>query len=116
MRAPSGAITWASVTPVALDRHGKSARFDAAAEAQIAEACEHIGLPRPTLVELSSTSFIVGAPHARTMPALRRKDGSARRHVHVRLEFPEPVRGPVLIGAGRFRGYGFCMPYREEPA
>jgi hypothetical protein len=39
-----------------------------------------------------------------------RKDGSERRHTHAILVFDEPVRGPVLIGAGRYRGYGFCRP------
>jgi CRISPR-associated protein Csb2 len=30
------------------------------------------------------------------------------------LLFDEPVRGPVLIGAGRFRGYGVCRPVNAE--
>lgn len=108
-----GAKRWASVTPVALDRHGKRGRFGADAEEQVARACEHIGLPRPTRVAISSASFLVGGPHARTVAPLRRKDGSTRQQVHVYLEFPRPVRGPVSIGAGRFRGYGFCAPYPE---
>lgn len=111
-----GARLWTSVTPVALDRHGKHGRFDDETREQIARACERIGLPRPTNVAMSSTAFLVGVPHARSVPALRRKDGSGRQQVHVILEFPEPVRGAVLIGAGRFRGYGMCMPYREEKA
>jgi CRISPR-associated protein Csb2 len=110
----NGAKVWASVTPVVLDRHGKHGRFDDETHEQIARACMHIGLPCPAKVVLSSTSVVVGAPHARFVPALRRKDGSARQHVHVVLEFPEPVRGPVLIGAGRFRGYGLCMPYEGK--
>lgn len=109
-----GAKRWASVTPVALDRHGKRGRFDGDTEEQIARACEHIGLPRPTRVAMSSTSFLAGAAHARAVAPLRRKDGSTRQQVHVYLEFPQAVRGPVLIGAGRFRGYGFCAPYPED--
>ena len=113
----SGGVTvWTSVTPVALDRHGKHGRFGDETREQIARACVHIGLPRPTGIAISSTGFLVGVPHARSVPALRRKDGSARQQVHVCLEFPEPVRGPVLIGAGRFRGYGLCMPYRRDKA
>lgn len=114
--APDGATVWTSVTPVALDRHGRRSRFDDEAREQIAHACERIGLPRPTKVVVSPTGFLVGIPHARSVPALRRKDGSARQQVHVCLEFPVPVRGPVLIGAGRFRGYGLCMPYRRDEA
>jgi CRISPR-associated protein Csb2 len=111
-----GAAAWTSVTPVALDRHGKRGRFDEETREQIAGACVRIGLPRPTKIAMSSTSFLAGVPHARSVPTLRRKDGSARQQVHVYLEFPEPVHGPVLIGAGRFRGYGLCMPYRRDKA
>lgn len=111
-----GATVWASVTPVALDRHGKHGRFGEETREQIASACARIGLPCPTKIAMSSTGFLAGVPHARSVPALRRKDGSARQHVHVCLEFPEPVRGPVLIGAGRFRGYGLCMPFRRDKA
>jgi CRISPR-associated protein Csb2 len=111
-----GANIWASVTPVALDRHGKHGRFDAETREQIARACVHIGLPRPTVIAVSSTGFLHGVPHARCVPALRRKDGSTRQQVHVLLEFARPVRGPVLIGAGRFRGYGMCMPCGTEEA
>jgi CRISPR-associated protein Csb2 len=111
-----GATAWASVTPVALDRHSKRGRFDDETRKQIARACARIGLPRPTKVRLGSTGFLTGSPHARSVPALQRKDGSSRQQVHVLLEFAEPVRGPVLIGAGRFRGYGLCMPYRGDKA
>lgn len=111
-----GATVWTSVTPIALDRHSKHGRFDDETKEQIALACTHIGLPRPSKVLISSTGFLTGVPHAHSVPALRRKDGSARRQVHVCLEFPEAVRGPVLIGAGRFRGYGLCMPYRRDKA
>lgn len=47
-------------------------------------------------------------------PRLRRKDGSERRHTHAILVFDEPVRGPILVGAGRYRGYGFCRPMEGE--
>jgi len=30
--------------------------------------------------------------------------------VHVLIQFPCEVQGPLLLGAGRFRGYGFCKP------
>ena len=34
--------------------------------------------------------------------------------VHAAVEFDRPVRGPVLIGAGRYAGYGFCRPTSED--
>lgn len=33
-----------------------------------------------------------------------------RRHAHAILVFDRPVRGPILLGAGRYRGYGLCRP------
>jgi len=34
----------------------------------------------------------------------------ARPQIHVHLRFAERVAGPVLLGAGRFLGYGLCRP------
>ena len=45
------------------------------------------------------------------MPWLPGKEGTApRQQVHVLIQFPCEVQGPLLLGAGRFRGYGFCKP------
>jgi CRISPR-associated protein Csb2 len=30
------------------------------------------------------------------------------------LRFDEAVRGPLLLGAGRYRGYGLLVPVRDE--
>ena len=102
---------WASVTPVVLNRHfdGED-RWLRAAES-IKDACRHIGLPRPREVLLHPVSLVEGVPHARDFPQLTRKrDGGRQSHSHAVLIFDEPVRGPVLLGAGRFRGYGLCRP------
>ena len=103
--------TWASVTPVVLNRHfdGED-EWERAAES-VKDACEHIGLPRPSDVLLHPVSLVEGAPHAREFPRLARKGhGGRQRHAHAVVVFEQPVGGPVLIGAGRFRGYGFCRP------
>jgi len=34
--------------------------------------------------------------------------------MHAVVEFSEPVRGPVIIGAGRFVGFGLCLPLDAE--
>ncbi|NCA71859.1 MAG: type I-U CRISPR-associated protein Cas5/Cas6 [Sphingobacteriia bacterium] len=115
----TGACRWASVTPVVLDRHFKGAdKWEKAAES-IKDACERIDLPRPERVELHPVSRVRGAPRATEFHYLTRKrDGGRMDHTHVSLQFAEPVRGPVLIGAGRFRGYGLCRPlspFRPRP-
>ncbi len=115
--ADRGARVWGSVTPVVFDRHPK-ARRRAEAERQVAEqvadGCERIGLPRPARVQILSVSPHLGVPASHEFPRMQRKDGSERQHRHVRLWFEEPVRGPVAIGAGRYRGYGFCRPLPEK--
>ena len=102
--------TWATVTPVVLDRYPKS---EGDAEATISMACERIGLPAPKQVILLSVSPFVGPPHAFAFPALPAKFGRGKGlHTHALLGFHLPVQGPVLIGAGRFQGYGLCRPYQ----
>ncbi len=113
---PDGARCWGSVTPVVFDRHPKArqrAEAERQAAAQVADGCERIGLPRPRVVEILPVSPHPGAPASHEFPRLRRKDGSERQHRHVRLWFDEPVCGPIAIGAGRYRGYGFCRPVRD---
>ena len=102
---------WASVTPVALNRHfDGDDQWERSAES-VKEMCEHIGLPRPREVLLHPVSLVEGVPHAREFPQVVRKHDRGRsRHHHAVVIFDEPVCGPVLIGAGRFRGYGLCRP------
>ena len=102
---------WASVTPVVLNRHFDGRRKWERSAESLKEMCEHIGLPRPGEVLLHPVSRVEGAPHAREFPQLiRKRDGGRRSHCHAVVVFDAPVRGPVLIGAGRFRGYGLCRP------
>ena len=122
-RRPS--LLWVSATPIALPRHpgslGKGtatarAKAWAAAESSVADACEHIGLPRPLAVDVSLNPFTVGARPAASFPAFRQKgrDGRLikRQLVHASLTFERPVAGPVMLGTGRFLGLGLMRPVR----
>ncbi len=102
---------WASVTPVVLNRHfDGNDKWQQAAES-VKEACLHIGLPRPREVLLHPVSLVEGVPYAKDYPQLtRRNDGGRRSHSHAVIIFDEQVSGPVIVGAGRFRGYGLCRP------
>lgn len=105
---------WASVTPVVLDRHFKGKDKWARAAESVKDGCKRIGLPRPSQVLLHPVSLVEGTPHAREFPPMTRKsDGGRRSHSHAVIVFDEPVRGPVLVGAGRYRGYGLCRPMDE---
>lgn len=141
---PRGATTWASVTPVVLDRFPKHDRSDPTqrpdweveVEGVLRGACTRIGLPEPEAVDIDTTSWHLGSPRAfgKRRP-LRGPTGFAnnadaalgdgfphypakgtnapRPQLHVWLRFARPVIGPVLLGAGRFLGYGLCKPLRE---
>ncbi len=75
-------------------------------------ALHPLRIGRPAQRRASQLHFAPAPAHA--FPRLRRKDGSERRHSHAILIFDEPVRGPILIGAGRYRGYGLCRPLEVE--
>ena len=110
--------TWVSVTPVALSRnpgqlgHRDPAKREAAHEkatASIAAACEQIGLPRPTSVEISLDPFIRGTRPVHTFPPAR-TGKLTRVQVHAKVSFDQAVAGPIVLGAGRYQGLGLFLP------
>lgn len=105
---------WASVTPVVLDRHFDGTdKWEKAAES-VKDAVERIGLPRPLEVLLHPVSLHAGVPRSNEFPWMtRKKDGGRMHHAHAVLVFAEDVQGPVLAGAGRFRGYGLFRPLKQ---
>jgi CRISPR-associated protein Csb2 len=140
-----GATTWASVTPVVLDRFPRAERGNPEQRQEwedevrqiIRDACTRIGLPAPRLIDIDTTSWQRGSPRAvgKRRP-LRGQPGSGadadaalgegfppyppkgtnapRPQLHVWLRFAGPVIGPVILGAGRYLGYGFCKPLGEN--
>jgi CRISPR-associated protein Csb2 len=115
--------SWASATPVALDRNpgdlrSKDPRKEAAAyaeaESTLATACEQIGLPRPQRVTVVPAAPLVGAEKARRFPPFATgKPPVQRVLVHAVIHFEAPVRGPILLGAGRYFGLGLFRPLRS---
>ena len=115
---------WASVTPIALDRHPKAkdpASRDAEIEAIVAAACVNTGLPEPVRIRAAKHSAVRGSPSAYpsgngpvwtgwTLPGPLQ----GRLLTHVVLEFGQEVSGPILLGAGRFAGLGLCLPLSGE--
>ncbi|MBF6571541.1 MAG: type I-U CRISPR-associated protein Cas5/Cas6 [Candidatus Binataceae bacterium] len=116
------AVSWASATPVLLDRypdHGDPIE----AGRLIAAACGNIGLPEPVEIELHKHSAVHGAPSAYPPGGIRPGSDwsfphgakfASRPRRHVILRFAEPVEGPIILGAGRFHGFGFCLPLTQE--
>jgi len=113
----TGAKTWSTMTPIVFDHHPKSrgkADYRAEVAAMVAQCCARIGLPVPRDVVVTPVSAHLGVPPARAFPMLRRKDGTPRRHTHAILLFDKPICGPVILGAGRYRGYGVCRAMDER--
>lgn len=108
-----GAVRWATVTPITFDKHPSGANQEQQIEQTIAQACLRIGLPQPSDIILSHVSMFEGAPHSRAFPCIQRKSGGNIHHIHAILTFSERVCGPMLLGAGRYRGYGLCRPLEQ---
>ncbi len=102
---------WRTVTPVILDRFPKRGQehsdHDALREAALISV-EHALLPRPRKLSVSRVAWTPGAIQAQAYegdpPGLR---------LHIDLHFEEPLRGPVLVGRGRYMGLGLFEPVAD---
>ena len=113
-----------TATPIALDKNPGNLRSNldgtarkAALEAQqsISDACHHVVGIRPVSVEVSLAPLLPGAQHVRDfLPWPGRPGRTPRVRVHADIQFAEPVRGPLLLGAGRYFGLGLCLPVEER--
>lgn len=113
-----------TATPIALDRNPGNLRSNrggtaqrAALEAQkiIADACERVVGVRPVSVEISLAPLLPGAQHVRDFSPWPGRPGRISRvRVHADILFAEMVRGPLLLGAGRYFGLGLCLPVEDR--
>ncbi len=114
---------WVSATPIALPTHpGPLSKGSAAtrskawyrAEQAIITSCHHVGLPEPTHVDVSLDPFIKGARPAADFPPFHQRGSNgksiARRLIHAVLIFDQKIKGPLMLGAGRFMGLGLMKP------
>lgn len=122
---------WLTVTPIALDRFpgnlrsrhpATRERAETEAKVAIANACVFAGLveqPADVSVTVCLDAPLIGLPASpagrrnpgqRQYPGYQTGSGAPRACVHAEIEFAEPVQGPVLVGAGRYLGYGLCLP------
>jgi CRISPR-associated protein Csb2 len=99
------ALTWATVTPMVFDRFPKK-RPGGDAMALVAAACRRIGLPDPAVIEVSHVSRHAGVPPSPEFRLRSKTSSPPRPYWHVHLGFDQPVRGPVVLGSGRYLGLG----------
>ncbi len=106
------ALRWSSVTPILLDRFPK--KRGPTVEEILTSACRRIGLPAPARIAHGPYSDLEGVPPVPAFRLQRKGEERPRWGVHATLEFPIPVRGPVLLGAGRYFGLGLMRPKEIE--
>ncbi len=106
------ARTWVTTTPIILDRIPRvkdSTTWNDKAGEIISKSCTYQNLPEPD-VSISNIAFLKGVPKSNTFP----KYAENRIQVHARLQFKEKITGPLLLGAGRYNGYGLCRPWWDK--
>jgi CRISPR-associated protein Csb2 len=113
-----------TATPIALDKNPGNLRSNrdgtarkAALEAQhsISDACLRVVGVRPASVEVSLAPLLPGAQHVRDfLPWPGRPGRTSRVRVHADIRFEGRVRGPLLLGAGRYFGLGLCLPVEDR--
>jgi CRISPR-associated protein Csb2 len=104
---------WASVTPVVLHHHPKRGFDDV--ERILTEAFHSAGFADIESVRFGPVSRFPGAGHVKEFPPYDEGGaGKCKYQVHAEVVFRRPVRGPLLVGRGRFRGYGLFRPLFGE--
>ncbi len=105
---------WETVTPILLDRFPKKKGPNV--EEILAESCIRIGLPKPIDMVHGPYSSLEGVPPVSAFRLRRKPEERPRWGVHAKLTFAQAVRGPVLLGAGRYFGLGLMRPQWKETA
>lgn len=113
-----------TATPIALDKNpgnlrsnqgGTARKASLEAQQNISDACLRVVGARPFSVEVSLAPLLPGAQHVRDfLPWPGRPGRTPRVRVHADIRFEEPVRGPLLLGAGRYFGLGLCLPVDDR--
>ncbi len=112
----SVAQSWATVLPYRFEGMRKRRFSTPGGEretlAMVGKSCARVGLPKPERVWTLYRSPIPGVRDIRDFPP----DPYGRRYPrrHLLIRFPTPIRGPVLLGADRFRGFGLCLAVDDE--
>lgn len=77
--------------------------------AEVARWCRHAGLPAPVEFRASRTPLVRGAVDLAPVEVTR-PGRPGLPYCHIDIRFAEPIAGPVVIGSGRQRGFGLCIP------
>ncbi len=79
---------------------------------EIGRWCNHAGLPRPIEVRSSRTPMVPGAVDLSPVE-VNRRNRPALPYSHIWMRFTQDICGPVVVGSGRQRGFGLCIPLKQ---
>ena len=94
---------WATAVPAI---HERRRPLDLA---EVSRWCRHAGLPDPVDFRSARTPLASGALDLAPVE-VNRPGRPALPYSHVELWFEQAIPGPVVIGSGRQRGFGLCVP------
>jgi len=94
---------WATAVPAI---HERRRRLDID---ELGRWCRHTGLPRPVAFRESRRPFVPAGLDLAPVE-VNRPGRPGMPYSHVELCFAEAVQGPVVLGSGRQRGFGLCIP------
>jgi CRISPR-associated protein Csb2 len=126
---------WATVTPILCDRFPKE-KDGERLEDILAQSVERVVGVRPVHVHLTRTekhpfrirtemsderslkvgafSVFHGVPPSHEFSNRRKPDDPPRHRIHAVVEFDREVRGPLIVGAGRYQGLGLFRVWKPE--
>ncbi|WP_419920967.1 type I-U CRISPR-associated protein Csb2 [Candidatus Poriferisodalis sp.] len=98
---------WVTAFPAVHERHVPLTLEE------ICRWCDHARVPHPSSFRSLRSALMPGA--VSLMPSeVHRQGMPSRPYSHLELLFEEPVRGPIVIGSGRQRGFGLCAPVGDR--
>ncbi|MDE0342499.1 MAG: type I-U CRISPR-associated protein Csb2 [Deltaproteobacteria bacterium] len=97
---------WITAFPALHERRGRLDLYE------VSRWCRHAGLPEPVRFRSARSPLAPGAVDLAPVE-VNRPGRTGLPYSHIALWFAEPVRGPVVIGAGRQRGMGLCVPVED---
>lgn len=100
---------WRTATPIVLDRHPRRSRGETI-EGMLRLSFVNAGYPEPIELRVSRQPFLAGS-----IAGLQQANGKLKESgmpVHCDARFQEPVRGPMIVGRGRYMGVGLLKPDR----
>ncbi|MDQ3622902.1 MAG: type I-U CRISPR-associated protein Csb2 [Verrucomicrobiota bacterium] len=120
---------WLSATPIAIARgyhvptHSPDGQRLTSSERHLRRLAEWTDLLRASMGHMRLPEDLIATCEilltaSPLLPATERAEryrakNEAGRFIHARLEFPRPMRGPLLLGDRRYQGFGLFFPVHE---